>query len=165
MIIVSDTTPINYLVLIGEIDLLEKLYGRVIVPQAVVHELHHPRTPLVVSNWIAAPPAWIEIKAATAIDATLNLGAGEAEAISLAIELGADQLLIDERKARKIAVARGFQVTGTLNILGFGAAQELIDLPTVLTKLLQTTFRAPAELVQLLLDEDNVRKLAKQSGS
>ena len=52
---------------------------------------------------------------------------------------------IDLRKARKIAVARGFQVTGTLNILGFGAAQELIDLPTVLAKLLQTTFRAPTE--------------------
>ena len=55
MIIVSDTTPINYLVLIGEIDLLEKLYRRVIVPQAVVHELHHPRTPAVVTNWLELP--------------------------------------------------------------------------------------------------------------
>ena len=162
MIIVSDTTPINYLVIIGEIDLLEKLYGQVIVPQAVVRELNHPNTPLVVRNWMASPPNWIEIKSATAIDHTINLGAGETEAISLAIELGADQLLIDERKARKGAVARGFVVAGTLNILEFGARQELIDFPTVIAKLLQTTFRAPADLVQFLLDQDNLRKLAKQ---
>ena len=165
MIIVSDTTPVNYLVLIGEIDLLEKLYGRIIIPQAVANEFHHPKTPLAVQNWITSPPTWIEIKAATALDPTINLGAGETEAISLAIELSADQLLLDERKARKLAKARGFTVTGTLNILEYAALQELIDLPMVIAKLQQTTFRAPADLVQAILDRDTQRKLAKQSGS
>lgn len=165
MIIISDTTPINYLVLISEIDLLEKLYKRVIVPQAVVQEFHHPNTPPSVHSWINNPPAWIEIRSATVLDPTINLGAGETEAISLAIELAADYLLIDERKARKLATARGFAVTGTLNILEFAAIQEMVDLPTAMAKLQQTTFRAPADLVQMLLDQDTLRKQAKQSGS
>ena len=165
MIIVSDTTPLNYLVLIGEIDLLEKLFQRVIVPQAVVKEFQHPNTPPIVQNWIANAPSWVEIRSATVIDPTINLGAGETEAISLAIELGADQLLIDERQARKLALARGFAVTGTLNILTFAANQELVDLPTAIVRLQHTTFRAPAALVQILLDQDMLRKQAKQSGS
>lgn len=165
MIIVSDTTPINYLVLIGEIDLLEKIYQRILVPQAVANELQHPNTPPDVRSWICQPPPWVEIRTASVLDPAINLGAGETEAISLAIELGADQLLIDERKARKLAMTRGFAVTGTLNILEFAAIHELIDLPTVLAKLQQTTFRAPAELVQLLLAQDAQRKQSRQSGS
>jgi predicted nucleic acid-binding protein len=62
MIIVSDTTPINYLVLIGEIEILQKLAGQVIIPQAVYHELQDPHTPRQVKDWIASAPAWIEIR-------------------------------------------------------------------------------------------------------
>ena len=57
MIIISDTTPINYLVLIGEIDVLEKLFGRVIIPQAVFDEFHNPGTPDPVRDWAGSAPA------------------------------------------------------------------------------------------------------------
>ncbi len=59
MIVVSDTTPLNYLILIGQIDLLPRLYGQVIVPTTVVHELKHLRAPESVRSWMASPhPGW-----------------------------------------------------------------------------------------------------------
>jgi predicted nucleic acid-binding protein len=60
MIIVSDTSPINYLVLIGEIEILQKLAGQVIIPRAVYHELQDPHTPKQVKDWIDSAPTWIE---------------------------------------------------------------------------------------------------------
>jgi predicted nucleic acid-binding protein len=64
MIIVSDTSPINYLVLIGEIEILRKLAGQVIIPQSVYHELQDPKTPQQVKDWIDSDPADEIIQAA-----------------------------------------------------------------------------------------------------
>jgi predicted nucleic acid-binding protein len=92
MIVVADTSPINYLVSINEIALLPKLYGAVIIPPAVRDELSRDRAPGIVRRWIAAPPAWLEVrKPATEPDAELiaaELDAGELDAILLAQELG-----------------------------------------------------------------------------
>ncbi len=52
MIIISDTSPINYLVLIDEADLLEKLYQSIIIPSSVFAELNHHKTSLKVRNWL-----------------------------------------------------------------------------------------------------------------
>ena len=72
MIVVADTTPINYLILIEEIDVLPKLYGRVIIPRAVNEELMRSRAPLKVQEWMKQPPSWVEILLPTvAIDAEL----------------------------------------------------------------------------------------------
>jgi len=62
MIIVSDTTPLHYLILIGEQDLLPSLFGRVIIPQAVVMELQRSETPETVRKWMSSPPAWLEVR-------------------------------------------------------------------------------------------------------
>jgi predicted nucleic acid-binding protein len=62
MIVVADTSPLNYLVLIDEIDLLPALFGQVIVPQAVFQELQHPRTSRKVREWAAHLPAWLELR-------------------------------------------------------------------------------------------------------
>lgn len=62
MIVVADTTPVNYLILIGEIDVLAKLYGRVVIPPAVHDELTCSRAPESVRGWIAQPPAWLEFR-------------------------------------------------------------------------------------------------------
>jgi len=158
MIIVADTSPLNYLVLISEVDILPGLFGQVIVPHAVWSELHAPGTPLVVREWADSGPSWIEIRTASFIDPRIKLGVGEVEAICLASELQADQLLVDDRKARKIALARGLMVAGTLNILEAAALREMVDLPKAIRGLQQTNFRAPEELVKLLLDRDAERK-------
>lgn len=158
MIIVADTSPINYLVLIREIGLLPSLFGQVIIPPAVWAELHAPGTPQVVREWADSAPSWLEIRTALFIDPGIKLGIGEVQAICLASELQADQVLVDDRKARKIALARGLMVAGTLNILEAAALRDMVDLPNAIRELHQTNFRAPADLVKLLLERDAERK-------
>ena len=102
MIVVADTSPLNYLILLGHSDALPAIYGRVLVPDAVLIEMQHPEAPAEVRIWALAPPAWLEKRHVQQLDASLavELGAGEREAISLALEVKADVLLIDERAGR-----------------------------------------------------------------
>jgi predicted nucleic acid-binding protein len=60
--VVADASPLQYLVLIKEVQILRALYGRVLTPPAVVKELSQPRTPKVVSGWIAEPPDWLGVR-------------------------------------------------------------------------------------------------------
>jgi predicted nucleic acid-binding protein len=62
MLAVTNTPPLHYLILIGQVDLLSHLYTHVIIPQAVVGELLHPHTPPDVRAWIRALPPWCEIR-------------------------------------------------------------------------------------------------------
>ncbi|MGH9899763.1 MAG: DUF3368 domain-containing protein, partial [Pyrinomonadaceae bacterium] len=70
----------------------------------------------------------------------------------------ADVLLLDDRKARQKAQRSGLTVTGTLGVLATASRRGLVDLPTAITRLQQTTFRAPMALIQSLLDQDRERK-------
>lgn len=158
MIIVSNTTPLHYLILIGHQQLLHTRYQRIIIPQAVVTELMRPETPEEVLQWVSSPPSWIEVRSPKAIDQTLNLGVGEIAAISLAMELKADHILLDDKKARNAALARGLSVVGTLNILTAAAEQGLIDLPEAINLLRNTNFRASESLLREILSRDAMRK-------
>ena len=62
MIVISDTSPICYLLLIGEIELLSQLYGQVLIPKIVQQELSNERSPTIVQNWIKNPPNWLRIE-------------------------------------------------------------------------------------------------------
>ena len=62
MIVIADATPLNYLVLIGHADILPRLFDQVLIPSAVMNELQRSRTPEIVRAWIAAPPAWLEVR-------------------------------------------------------------------------------------------------------
>jgi predicted nucleic acid-binding protein len=106
MIVVADTTPLNYLILIGEIELLPALYRTVLVPQAVHRELQHPRTPPQVRSWASAIPSWCEVRSITSppASALTELDAGEQEAIQLALDTGIDTVLIDETEGRQAAL-------------------------------------------------------------
>jgi len=85
MIVVADSGPIHYLVLIGDVDVLLPLFDRVLIPQAVQSELTHRRTPAVVAKWIANLPAWAEIRSIphSSDERMAKLGPGEHEAILL----------------------------------------------------------------------------------
>jgi predicted nucleic acid-binding protein len=61
MVIVADTSPINYLVLIEQIDILPRLYMRVLIPPAVLDELKHAAAPSQVRKWTESHPAWLEV--------------------------------------------------------------------------------------------------------
>jgi len=129
VIVVSDTTPLNYFILIGAAQVLPALFGRVFAPTAVMQELSDPRSPQPVRAWASSPPEWLTVQEPVQVDETLpkTLHKGEAEAISLARELGADWVLIDERKASREAESRGLRVAGTLGILEEGGVRILLD--------------------------------------
>jgi len=73
MIVIADTTPLNYLVLIDCVRVLPQLYGRVLIPPAVWQEFQRPETPEAVRAWLAKRPAWLEIRAT---ERTLNSNKG-----------------------------------------------------------------------------------------
>jgi len=155
VIVVSDTSPLCYLILIGQIDLLRRLYGQVVIPQAVQEELAHERSPDQVKQWIAQPPDWLTIQSVRLQpDGALEaLDLGEQAAILLVEQLEADSLIIDEMVGRQIARSRGLRVIGTLGILEEAGRLDWLDLPIVLNQLQQTTFRVSDALIRQLLEQ------------
>lgn len=61
MIVVADSGPPHYLILIEQIELLRRFYGQVTIPDAVADELRAAGSPEVVRNWIAHPPDWVTV--------------------------------------------------------------------------------------------------------
>jgi predicted nucleic acid-binding protein len=155
MIVVADTSPINYLILIKEIDILPKMYGSVVVPQTVREELVRASAPQLVRSWVDHLPIWLEVRSPVAVpDSSLaKLDAGERDAITLAIELHADQLIVDDREGRREAERRGIPVIGTLGVLREAATLKLLDIRVVAERLQATSFYvAPEVLAKLLKD-------------
>jgi predicted nucleic acid-binding protein len=153
MIVVADTSPLNYLVRLSYSDLLYKIYGRVLVPRAVLLEMQHPEAPPEVRSWAFAPPAWLEALEVQQLDPSLalELGDGEREAISLAIQVHADVLLIDERAGRRAAEARHIEVAGTLAVVLQASLRGYLDLPDAIKRLRQCGFRASRNVEALML--------------
>src|SRR5713226_7976080 len=149
LVIVADTTPLNYLVLIETVDILPKLYGRVLIPPAVMAELSDLKTPKMVRAWVAQSPPWLDVipPRTPAHSRMLQLDAGEREAIALASEQQSSLLLLDERDGTITARSRRLTVIGTLGVLDQAAIRGWIDLPAVFDRLRQTTFRSPHRLM------------------
>jgi predicted nucleic acid-binding protein len=153
MIVVSDTSPINYLILVEAIHVLPVLFGRVVVPPQVVAELRHTDSPKMVQDWALSPQSWFEIVAPIELQKGMDLDEGETAAISLAIQLAADQLLVDDLRARLVAKNRQIEVTGTIGVLISAANRGLIDLAQTITRLQQTSFRLAPHIWQVLLEK------------
>ena len=112
MIVVSDTSPITALLTVGQVELLTRLFGEVLIPPAVQGELRRTHSEL---------PAWLRLQAvgdAAKVERyAQSVDRGEAEAIALAEELHANHLLIDERKGRRLAQQHGVPVVGLLGVV------------------------------------------------
>ena len=131
MIVVSNTSPLSNLAAIGRLELLQQLYGRILIPPAVYQEIIDSGE---------TDPATLAIQTLDWIDChsitnqsllqklQINLDPGEAEAITLAVELKAERLIIDERRGRNEAIQLGLQVTGLLGILIAAKQQGFISL-------------------------------------
>lgn len=131
MRVVADAGPLHYLVLIGQIDVLPRLFANVAVPPVVRDELDRPNTPASVRAWIASPPSWLSVVAgqpAVTDPASAGLDDGERAAIALATALHADLLLMDDRTGVATARALGFAITGILGLLDRAARRGLLDL-------------------------------------
>jgi len=119
MIVVADTSPLNYLVLLGYIKVVPEIYGEVLIPQAVLDELQDSEAPAEVRAWLSTPPPWLKISSTSyQADPLLDLlDRGERDAILLAESVKADRLIIDDLDGRREAENRKLPVIGTLGIL------------------------------------------------
>jgi len=154
-LVVADTGPLNYLVLIEAVDLLPKLFEQIWIPQAVFDELAHLDAPILVRAFVANRPPWLEVRpnppqsSDNADEAMLD--DGERAAIVLAASFGAELILMDDRAGVSAAHRRGLTVTGTLGVLDLAARRGLLDLESAFAKLKVTNFRYPPEIMAALL--------------
>ena len=122
MIVVSDTTPLISLLKIARIDLLEKLFGQVLIPQAVFDELTaderftHEAAQIRRKRFIKVK-AVKNSESVSILKRATGLDQGESEAIILTDEQDADILLMDEAKGRAVSFQMGFRIMGTIGIL------------------------------------------------
>jgi predicted nucleic acid-binding protein len=158
MIVVSDTTPLSYLILINTVDILPKLFDEVYVPTSVLRELADARAPAGVRQWTQSPPAWLRIEdPALRLPSTASLDPGEADAISLAKERGIFDILIDDYAGRKVALAEGLTVLPTLAVLERAAETRLLELRPALEALQRTSYRVRREMIEAALERDVAR--------
>ncbi len=161
MIIVSDTTPLRYLVEIEEAHILPQLFGKVIIPEKVSEELNGPKTPQQIKDWIQSPPEWIEIRQAdiSLFTPKMKIEDGEREALAVALELNATAVLLDDNRAAKEAQRLNLSIVRTYAILERAAERNLLDLPTAIQKIKQTGFYPPPdEVIEAMLERDRQRK-------
>ena len=141
MIVVSDTSPINYLVLIELQDLLPKLFDRILIPEAVHRELQSDAAPDPIKRFLAEAPDWLNSTIAGNRSLAPTARFWRREVIALALLTGADSVLLDERKGRHAARERGLRVSGTLGVISLAADKRLITLGDALDRLEKTNFR------------------------
>lgn len=156
MIVVADSSPLHYLILLEQAALLHRLYGDVLVPEDVAIELRAAGAPKPVRAWMVRPPSWIEIiqvPAAEIASVAGELDQGERAAIALAERVRADLILIDETDGRTEAMRRNFRVTGTLGVLRAAAIEELVDVRSVLHRLSTTNFYADEQVLVRLFGQ------------
>lgn len=152
-IVISDTSPLNYLILIDHADILPTLYTEVLIPESVAEELGHVAAPEAVRRWVAKPPSWLRIRPALSDPAPVllqELDRGERDAILLAVHLRADLLLMDERDGVEAARSLGLTTTGTLGVLVRAAERGVIDFAAAIRRLRDTNFRVDPVLLERL---------------
>lgn len=153
--LIADTGPLNYLVLIDCIDILPQLHDRLIIPSAVRRELLSPSAPRSVRSWASHLPAWVDQMDPPLVSLEdprwIGLHPGETAALALAAAHQPIVLLVDERPARQRALKQGFRVTGTLGVLDQAGHRNLISFAAAIENLKRTTFRYPRRLVDSLL--------------
>ncbi|NOT00292.1 MAG: DUF3368 domain-containing protein [Phycisphaerales bacterium] len=140
MLVIADSSPIIALVNIGYVEVLPELFQHIAIPPTVADELARPARPEKVREFIRKLPSWLSIRKPSIVESIPNIHAGEREAISLARELHADLLLIDDDDGKKAARARNVAVTGTVGVLERAARQKLLNLEEAFDRLKKTDF-------------------------
>ena len=160
MTIISDTTPIISLIKINRLDLLEKLFEEVLIPEAVYRELttnalFENEATIVKTSSFLNTSAVQNRKSLQLLQAVSGLDDGESEAIILADELKSDVLIMDERKGRKVAEKLGIKITGTVGVLLQSYSENMIssdEIKTYLDQLKNSNIRLSESLIQKALE-------------
>lgn len=156
MIVVSDAGPLIYLGGVGRLELLRDLFGRVVVPRQVWDEVVGAGAERPGSAAAAAASSWIDVRTPSPSPLTERLsevlGAGEAAAIGLCLEIQAELLLCDDLEARRIAAAQGIRVVGTLGLLVRGKRAGRLDaVRPIVEALVAMGLRVSPDLVEEIL--------------
>lgn len=155
MRVVSNAGPLIALARIGRLDLLPILFGEVWIPEAVRREvavLGRDRPGAAEVNradWLHAE----QVRHPVAVELLRErLGAGESEAIVLAVQERADLLLIDEARGRRVAESRGLPVLGTVGLLVVAKGHGLVpSVRAILDELEAAGFRMGTDLREQVL--------------
>jgi predicted nucleic acid-binding protein len=137
----------------------------VVIPPTVFRELQEPNTPPLVQQWARSLPAWAAVQAPKTLNLSLDVDAGELEAICLAREIKATAVLMDDRAGRSAAIHCGLAVIGTIGLLEQAAARGLLELPDTMERLRKTNARLHPELIRAALERDKARKEARPGGT
>lgn len=156
MLVVSDSSPLNFLVRLDCVDVLPKLFGTVLIPSTVAEELMHPGAPDNVKSFLASPPDWLQVRSPAHLVAIPKLDPGEQAAICLAEEVRADAVLLDDRDARIAAARRGLVVVGLLGILEKADERGFIDLSEVAARF-PSDYRIDRAIVEAVLHRRKLR--------
>src|SRR4029078_12436775 len=140
MLVVADSSPLIALVNAELIDLLPAIFGDIVVPPQVITELHSPKRSEAIRLFMAQSPVWLKERSPLSLAAIPLLDEGEIAAISLARELNAELLLIDELEGRKAAAERHIPLTGTVGVLERAAAVGLGEVNDDFGRLKRTDF-------------------------
>ena len=160
MTIISDTTPIISLIKINRLDLLEKLFEEVLIPEAVYRELttnalFENEAKIVKTSSFLKTSSVQNRKSLQLLQAVSGLDDGESEAIILADELKSDVRIMDERKGRKVAEKLGIKITGTVGVLLQSYSENMIssdEIKTYLDQLKNSNIRLSESLIQKALE-------------
>jgi len=147
MKVISNSSSLIALSEIGKLNLLNKIFGEVIIPNAVEKEVYGEKP----------PPKWIKVSSVTQRLAShileSGLGPGESEAICLSKEIDADILILDDLNARRVAEKLEINITGTLGILLLAKEKKLIkSIKPLMEELMKGGFRISDELYENMLD-------------
>ena len=144
MIAVSNSSALIALDFLGRLDdLFGSLYGEVWIPPAVAKEVRPRVLPASLPIRALTQPVGPRIMRAA-------LGPGESEALALAIEIAADVVLLDDQTARRLALALGLKISGTIGVLIEAKKRGLIPAVRPLIEMLQ---RLPFHMTPALYDE------------
>lgn len=157
MKVISNTSPIINLAAIGQLDLLNKLFGNIYIPDEVYNEVcvigqgQPGSTEVEQFTWIHVEPITKSVNLVKALK--LDVDAGEAEAIALSVEKDADLLLIDELRGRNLAEYYGLNYIGILGVLLMAKKKNFInEVKPLLDKLTRDVgFRVSIELYDAVL--------------
>ena len=153
-IVISNTSPIFYLHRLGRLELLHRLYSRILVPEAVIEELKAGRdqgedVPDIANH------DWIEVRSVhvpEVVSLIMDLGPGEAQVLAMALENPGSLAIIDDRLARDLAQARNIRITGTAGILlKAKRAGYIKSVKSLLNTLIQLDFRLSDAVMDTIL--------------
>lgn len=147
--VIADASPLIALHQIGQLPLVEPLFGQILIPSAVAREIS-PSLPTL--------PSWIMVQAVRQpIGAEIlraSLGGGESETLALGLEIKADLIIVDERPARRLALALDLRVVGTAGILLAAKRARLIPaVRPLLDALIERGFRISTALRDRVLTD------------